>query len=312
MSIAFLFPGQGSQSVGMGKSLAEAFPEARAVFDEADAALGEPLSRLCFEGPEEALKLTANTQPTILTVSVAAYRVLEARGMRPAFVAGHSLGEYSALVAAGALDFADAVRAVRRRGTFMQEAVPEGVGAMAAVMGLDPALVAEACAEAAAATGEVVSPANFNSPEQTVIAGTAGAVAKASELVKAKGAKRALPLPVSAPFHCALMQPATERITPVLGAIAFRDLAVPCVTNVDARENGSGEAARDALVRQIVSPVRWVESVRRLVELGATRFAEVGPGKVLGGLVGRIEKGAEVAPAGDADAIAKLLSGAGA
>ncbi len=305
---AFIFPGQGSQAVGMGKSLYDSFPEARAVFDEADAALGESLSKLCFEGPEEALKLTENTQPTILTVSVAAFRVLEARGLRPDLVAGHSLGEYSALVAAGALPFADAVRAVRQRGRFMQVAVPEGKGAMAAIVGLDPDLVARACDEAARETGEVVSPANFNSPEQTVIAGSVAGVARASEKVKEAGAKRALPLPVSAPFHCSLMEPASEMMRPVLAAIAFRDLAVACVTNVDARENRSGEAAREALLRQIASPVRWVESVRRMAELGVGRFVEVGPGKVLGGLVSRIEKGVETVSAGDAASVEKLFT----
>jgi [acyl-carrier-protein] S-malonyltransferase len=309
MKTAFLFPGQGSQAVGMGKALAEAFPEAKAVFDEADAALGEPLSRLCFEGPEEALRLTANTQPTILTVSVAVHRVLAARGIVPDVVAGHSLGEYSALVAAGSIPFADAVRAVRLRGGFMQEAVPPGAGAMAAVMGLAPEKVAEACRAAAEETGEVVSPANFNSPEQTVIAGSAKGVARASELVKEAGAKRALPLPVSAPFHCSLMGPAEEKMKPVLGAIDFRDFSVPLVTNVDAVENRSGEAARSALIRQIVAPVRWVESVERIAALGAERWFEVGPGKVLGGLVGRIVKGTNVLSVCDPESVERALAG---
>jgi len=308
MTIAFVYPGQGSQSVGMGKSLYDAFPESKSVFEEADAALGENLSRLCFEGPEEALKLTANTQPTILTVSIAAHRALVARGISPGLVAGHSLGEYSALVAAGALSFADAVRSVRLRGRFMQEAVPEGAGAMAAVMGLDPARVIEACNEAAAETGETVSPANFNSPEQTVIAGTVAAVALASEKVRAMGAKRALSLPVSAPFHCALMKPAADRMGPILDGVAFGDLSLPCVTNVDAKENRSASAAKDALLRQIASPVRWVESVRRMAGLGATTFIEAGPGKVLAGLIGRIEKGAEAHSVGDAASLGKLLA----
>ncbi|HYB53380.1 MAG TPA: ACP S-malonyltransferase, partial [Thermoanaerobaculia bacterium] len=293
---ALLFPGQGSQSVGMGRALHDASPAARALFEEADAVLGFSLSRLCFEGPEEDLKQTANTQPAILTHSVAAFRDLEARFPErlegAAFAAGHSLGEYSANVSAGALSFADALRLVRRRGELMQEAVPAGVGAMAAILGLDADFVAEACREAA--EGEIVAPANFNSPEQTVIAGHAGAVARASALCTARGARRAIPLPVSAPFHCALMAPARERMAPLLHATAFRDARFPIVANVDATPASDGSALRDALVRQIDSPVHWVESVRRLAADGVHRGLEIGPGTVLAGLVRRIEKGIRV------------------
>jgi [acyl-carrier-protein] S-malonyltransferase len=292
MSVAFVFPGQGSQVVGMGKALAEAFPESRAAFDEADAALGEALSRLCFEGPEEELQLTANTQPAILAASVAALRPLLGRGARPDRVAGHSLGEYSALVAAGAIDFADAVRTVRRRGEYMQEAVPVGVGAMAAILGLDLPAIEDACREAAA--GEVVSPANVNSAGQVVIAGHAAAVDRASELCKARGAKRAVRLPVSAPFHCALMKPAQDRLAPDLAALAFRDPEVPLVSNVDARIVREGDACRDGLVRQVSGAVRWQESVELLAREGVDVFVEVGPGTVLSGLVRKIAKGARV------------------
>ena len=292
MSLALLFPGQGSQVVGMGKSLADASAPARATFEETDAVLGFALSRLCFEGPEEELKLTANTQPAILAHSVAAFRDLEARFPErlegAAFAAGHSLGEYSASVAAGALAFADAVRLVRRRGELMQEAVPPGVGAMAAILGLDPAAVEEACREAA--QGEVVAPANFNSPEQTVIAGHAAAVARASALCTARGARRAIPLPVSAPFHCALMAPARERMKPLLEAAPFADPRFPVVVNADAAPLSTGAGLRDALVRQIDSPVRWTDSVRRLAASGVDRALEIGPGSVLSGLLRRIEK----------------------
>jgi [acyl-carrier-protein] S-malonyltransferase len=290
--LALLFPGQGSQFVGMGKDLLAASPEARAVFDEADAALSFPLTRLCLEGPEAELARTANTQPAILTHSIAVYRDLAARSPArldgAAFAAGHSLGEYSANVAAGSLDFADAVRLVRRRGELMQDAVPVGVGAMAAVLGLAAEEVVAACAEAA--QGEKVEAVNFNTPEQTVIAGHAAAVARASEICKAKGAKRAVPLPVSAPFHSSLMSPARERMTPLLAAAAFRDPSLPIVTNVDARPASSSSALRDALTRQIDAPVRWVESVRTLAGAGVTRGLEIGPGNVLAGLVRRIEK----------------------
>jgi [acyl-carrier-protein] S-malonyltransferase len=296
MALALLFPGQGSQSVGMGKALYEASPAARAVFDAADAALGFPLSKLCFEGPEEELKLTANTQPAILTHSIAALEDLRARFPErldgATLAAGHSLGEYSANVAAGALAFADAVRLVRQRGRFMQEAVPAGVGAMAAIVGLAPAEVEAACREAA--QGEAVSPANYNSPEQTVIAGHAGAVERASQACLARGAKRAIPLPVSAPFHCALMSPARERMRPLLEAAAFSDARIPVVTNVDAAPAAAGPELRDALVRQVDSPVRWVESVQRLAREGVDRGLEIGPGNVLAGLVRRIEKGIKV------------------
>ena len=259
MSLAFVFPGQGSQQVGMGKALAEAFPEAGAVFREADEALGFPLSKLCFEGPESELQLTAITQPAILTTSVAAWRVLAARGLRPAWVAGHSLGEYSALVAAGTLPLAEAVVAVRRRGQYMQEAVPVGQGAMAAILALDLPGVEKACAEAA--QGEVVSPANINSPGQVVIAGHAAAVDRAMEACKAAGARRAVRLPVSAPFHCALMRPAQARLAADLAALSFRDLEVPLVNNVDARVVRTGNEARDGLVRQVSASVLWQPSV---------------------------------------------------
>jgi [acyl-carrier-protein] S-malonyltransferase len=294
--LALLFPGQGSQSVGMGKALYEASSAARAVFDSADAALGFPLSTLCFEGPEEELRLTTNTQPAILTHSIAALEDLRARFPErlegAAVAAGHSLGEYSANVAAGALAFPVAVRLVRERGRFMQDAVAAGVGAMAAIIGLAPAEVEAACREAA--QGEVVSPANYNSPEQTVIAGHAGAVERASRACLARGAKRAIPLPVSAPFHCALMTPARERLRPLLEGAAFSDARIPVVTNVDAVPATEGRGLRDALVRQVDSPVRWVESVQRLARDGVDRGLEIGPGNVLAGLVRRIEKGIKV------------------
>lgn len=302
MKIAFVFPGQGSQRVGMGKALAEAFVESRSAFDEVDAALGIPLSRLCFEGPEADLQLTANTQPAILATSIAAWRVLAARlcwatggsqcGIRPAFVAGHSLGEYSALVAAGAIGLADAAVAVRRRGQYMQEAVPVGVGAMAAILGLDLPAVEAACREAA--QGQVVSPANINSPGQVVIAGHKEAVDRASALAKAAGAKRAVPLPVSAPFHCALMAPAQERLARDLAAVAFRDPEVPLVNNVDALVIRTADDCREGLVRQVSAPVRWLEVVETLVREGVDTVIEVGPGTVLSGLVKKIDKGLRV------------------
>ena len=292
--LAFIFPGQGAQFAGMGKELADSFAPAREVFAEANEALGFDLARLCFEGPEEDLKLTANTQPAILTASIAALRVVQAEtGLAPAFTAGHSLGEYSALVCAGALSFADAVRTVRQRGTFMQEAVPVGTGAMAAMLGIERDELAAICAEAA--QGEVVSPANFNSPGQIVIAGHAGAVARAIEIAKGKGYRKAMPLPVSAPFHCALMQPAAERLRQVLDGIAVADPAVPVVSNVEALPNGKGERVRELLVTQVCAPVRWDESVQKMAALGVTRFVEIGPGKVLSGLVKRIVKEVEVA-----------------
>jgi [acyl-carrier-protein] S-malonyltransferase len=288
-AIAFVFPGQGSQSPGMGKDLAEKFPAARQVFEEADAALGFALSDLCFNGPAEALQLTENTQPAILTTSVAAWRAMEAEGFsKPDFVAGHSLGEYSALVAAGSLTLSDAVRTVRARGRYMQEAVPVGTGAMAAILGADIETVNASCAEAAA--GQVCSAANINSPNQIVIAGDAGAIDRAIELLKARGAKRAIKLNVSAPFHCALMQPAQDRLAEDLEKISFRDPGVPLVTNVDAAAIKTGAEARAALVRQVSQPVRWRESVEFLVKHGVQSLIEIGPGKVLSGLARQINR----------------------
>lgn len=286
--VAFVFPGQASQYPGMGKELAERYPAARAVFDEADEALGFSVSKMCFEGTEEDLKLTANTQPAILTVSVAAYRVLAEKGITPDYVAGHSLGEYSALVAAGSLNFADAVKLVRKRGTYMQEAVPAGRGAMAAIMGLSPHVVLDACKRAA--EGEICSPANLNSPEQTVISGDAGAVKRAVEAASQLGAKRAVMLAVSAPFHSALMMPAQEKLEKDLNATPFAELCVPLVTNVDADTIRNGEEARRALVRQVSMPVRWEESMRLLLDEGVNTLVEVGPGRVLTGLMRQIER----------------------
>jgi len=286
--VAFVFPGQASQYSGMGKELAEKYPLARAVFDEADKALGFSVSKLCFEGTEDDLKLTANTQPAILTVSVAAARVLAEKGITPDFVAGHSLGEYSALVAAGSLKFAEAVKLVRKRGTYMQEAVPAGQGAMAAIMGLSPAVVQDACKRAA--ESEICSPANLNSPEQTVVSGHAGAVKRAVEIASQLGAKRSMVLPVSAPFHSALMMPAQEKLEKDLSAVEFAELQVPLVTNVDADSIRQGEEARSALIRQVTMPVRWEESMRMLLDEGVNTFVEVGPGRVLTGLMRQIER----------------------
>jgi [acyl-carrier-protein] S-malonyltransferase len=286
--VAFVFPGQASQQPGMGKELAEQYPVAQAVFDEADKALGFSISKMCFEGSEEELKLTANTQPAILTVSVAAYRVLEQKGIAPDYVAGHSLGEYSALVAAGSLKFADAVKLVRKRGTYMQEAVPAGQGAMAAIMGVSPAVVIDACKRAA--EREVCGPANLNSPEQTVISGHAGAVKRAVEIASQLGAKRSMVLAVSAPFHSALMMPAQQKLEKDLSAIQFGELQVPLVTNVDADTTRDGDEARGALVRQVSMPVRWEESMRLLLDEGVNTFVEVGPGRVLTGLMRQIER----------------------
>lgn len=296
MKVAYLFPGQGSQKVGMGRAWAELYPQARAVFEEADTALGEPLSRLCWEGPEADLQLTRNTQPAILTCSIAVLRALQAdervAAQPPALLAGHSLGEYSAQVAAGALDFADAVRLVRRRGELMQAAVPVGVGAMAAVLGLAPDAVAEVAA-AASSPDEVCAVANYNSPEQTVIAGHRAAVERALALAKERGAKRALPLPVSAPFHSPLMAPARAGLEPFLNATTFQDPRPPVVCNVDAAEVTDGAAARQALIRQVDGPVRWVESVHAMAAAGVTLFLEIGPGAVLTGLSKRIEPNAK-------------------
>jgi [acyl-carrier-protein] S-malonyltransferase len=291
--IAFVFPGQGSQKVGMGKALADAHPDSRSVFEEADQALGESLSGLCFDGPEDRLVLTENTQPAILTVSIAALRLLESRGIRPDIVAGHSLGEYSAHVAAGTFAFADAVRVVRRRGRYMQEAVPVGTGAMAAILGLDREGVAAACAEAA--EGDVVAPANLNAPGQVVIAGHAGAVARAGAAAKARGAKRVIPLPVSAPFHCALMKPAEDRLAPELRALTVATPRVPVVANVDAEPKVDGPSGIAALIRQVSSPVLWEGVVARLASAGVRAYVEVGPGAVLSGLIRKIDREARVA-----------------
>jgi [acyl-carrier-protein] S-malonyltransferase len=310
--IAFLFPGQGSQAVGMGRALAEQFPVCRRTFDEADAALGEPLSDLIFNGPADRLTLTENTQPAILTMSVAAWRLLDERGLRPAFVAGHSLGEYSAHVAAGTLAFADAVRLVRNRGRYMQEAVPVGAGAMAAILGLDAVEVAAACAEAA--EGDVVSPANMNAPGQVVIAGSAAAVDRAIACAKARGARRAIPLQVSAPFHCALMRPAEERLAPELRAAAACDPRVPVVANVDAEPKRTAAEGIEALIRQVSSPVRWDDVVRRLASEGVTAYVEVGPGSVLSGLVKKIARDQailHVEGPDDVAAVEQLFTGPG-
>jgi [acyl-carrier-protein] S-malonyltransferase len=289
--VAFLFPGQGSQYPGMGRELAENFEVARQVFDAADAALGFAISQLCFEGPAEELKLTVNTQPSILTVSAAAEAVLRQKDVHPDFVAGHSLGEYSALVAAGSLRLSDAVRLVRKRGQYMQEAVPVGQGAMAAILGLDGVVVEEVCRDSA--QGEVVSPANLNSLGQVVIAGSVAPVRRALELAKGRGAKRAIMLDVSAPFHSALMQPAQDRLSVDLDSVEMSDLTVPLVNNTDATIVVSGSIAREALKRQVTAPVRWEQSMRRLLREGVELFVEVGPGKVLSGLLRQIDRAVE-------------------
>jgi [acyl-carrier-protein] S-malonyltransferase len=309
--IAFIFPGQGSQKVGMGKALAGAFPAARDAFAAADAAFdaaaaGRTLSEIVFEGPEEQLMLTEITQPAILAASVAAYRVLASEGLEPSFVAGHSLGEYSANVAAGTFDFGHAVAIVQRRGRYMQEAVPVGEGAMAAILGSDLATVQRACDEVA--DGQVVSPANINSPGQIVIAGNAAAVARASERVKALGAKRAVPLPVSAPFHCALMKPAEARLEPELRDLQAAAPRVPIVANVDAKPKREAWAAIDALVQQVSAPVRWEAVVQRLASEGVTTYVEVGPGTVLSGLVKKIHKDARVTHFGSPDDLAAVVA----
>ena len=287
--IAFIFPGQGSQHPGMGKDLADNFPAAKQIFEEADRSVGFALSDLCFNGPAEELQLTENTQPAILTTSIAALRAMQAEEFpAPNFVAGHSLGEYSALVAANALSLSDAVKIVRARGGYMQEAVPVGTGAMAAILGADLQTVKDACDEAA--QGEVCSPANINSPAQIVIAGDTAAIDRAIPILKERGAKRAIKLNVSAPFHCALMKPAQDRLAGDLEKAEFRDLTVPVVTNVDAKAVVSGKEARESLVRQVSQPVRWLESVEFLITQGVQTFVEIGPGKVLSGLVRQINR----------------------
>ena len=304
--LALIFPGQGSQQVGMGRAVAEAHPEARAVFESADTTLNFSLSKLCFDGPADQLKLTENTQPAILATSTALYRVLAAHGIEPDFVAGHSLGEYSALVAAGCLRFEDAVILVRNRGRYMQEAVPVGEGAMAAILGLPLREVEALCEEVA--EGEVVEPANLNGPGQIVIAGHNAAVNRAAEAAKGRGAKRAILLPVSAPFHCQLMKPAQDRLERDFAEATFSEPRVPVISNVDAAPVRTAEQVQDALTRQVASPVRWEESVRTLVEEGVNQFVEVGPGKVLTGLVRKISKDVRVASVEDPSGVETLLA----
>lgn len=304
--IAFIFPGQGSQYPGMGKDLAETFPAARRIFEEADDALGLKLSAICFAGSDEELKLTANTQPAILTASIAILRVVEQEtGLAPVFLAGHSLGEYSALVCSGALTFADAVRTVRARGTFMQEAVPVGTGAMAAMLSIERDVLEDICREAA--QGEVVSPANFNSPGQIVIAGHAGAVGRAIDIAKGRGFRKAMILPVSAPFHCALMKAAADRLSGVLDTVNVADMRLPVVANAIATANSDKGQVRPLLVQQVCAPVLWEQSVAVMAASGVTRFVEIGPGKVLSGLVKRITKEVETAHVEDCAGLQALL-----
>ena len=303
---AYIFPGQGSQSVGMGKELFDSFAVAREVFEEADEALGFSISEMCFSGDEADLQLTANTQPAILTASVAVYRAARSEGLPlPDVVAGHSLGEYSALVAAGVLHLAGAVQTVRKRGTYMQEAVPVGVGAMAAILGLDAAAVEAGCSEAE--EGQVCSPANINSPSQVVIAGNTEAVDRACEILKAKGAKRAIKLNVSAPFHCALMTPAQERLAADLAGLNYGGFAFPVVHNVDAAESTDAVAVCDKLTRQVSSPVRWLETVQNMKAAGVTKFIEIGPGKVLTGLVRQIDREAVYSNIEDTESLRSTL-----
>src|ERR1700719_1578004 len=304
--IAFLFPGQGSQVVGMGRELSEKYPVARRTFDEADEALGYKLSQVCFEGPEEKLKLTEITQPAILSTSVAAFRVLQEKGVIPQFVAGHSLGEYSAHVAAGTLTFADAIRTVRNRGQYMQEAVPVGVGAMAAILGMTLAQVNDIARDAA--QGEVCQAANINSPEQIVISGNTGAVNRAIALATERGAKKAVSLPVSAPFHCSLMQPAQDRLAADLATLTFQNPACPVICNVDAELVTSADTAQEALVRQVTGAVKWEPSIRLLIDKGASLFVEVGPGKVLWGLMRQIDRSQNCVTVGDEASLQKTLT----
>jgi [acyl-carrier-protein] S-malonyltransferase len=304
--IAIIFPGQGSQYPGMGKDLFDNFPSARQVFETADQSLGFPLSQMCFSGPEGDLKLTENTQPAILTVSVAAYAVLAERGIEPAYVAGHSLGEYSALVAAGALSIADAVQLVRKRGRYMQEAVPVGQGGMAAILGMPEEKVVQVCLDAA--QGAVLSVANLNYPAQTVIAGDAAAVNRAIQMAGERGAKKVVSLPVSAPFHCALMKPAQLRLQQDIAAISFANLRFPLVNNADASELTESASVADSLVRQVCSPVRWTESMRSIIRQGVGLFVEVGPGRVLSGLLRQIDRNVKLANVEDEKSLNATMS----